>query len=197
MSHGGPAAESIRTPTRVLALLVVALVAAACRGQPVDGCIEVPLAPGLERARAEAISALDFEPTTLCGHRSDLLVVRVFASTALGDGPQPRLNSIVERDRERGFIFSETRAVMPFTAIPRGTHWLTVSAGGITASGFAGPSGSGDDIAYLRWRADGVTRELAVTLRSWLDEGDVATIAIALIEAGGSSAGDERRPVSD
>lgn len=78
-------------------------------------------------------------------------------------------------------MLSQTRALVPYTAIPRSTHRLQSSADGVTAAGFAGPSGSGTDIAYLRWRADGVTFELAATLGPWLTERDVVAIAEALI----------------
>ena len=70
---------------------------------------------------------------------------------------------------------------MPFSAIPQGTHRLRAAGAGVTASGFAGPSGSGVDLAYLRWRTSGVTFELAATLHPWLTERDVRAIAEALI----------------
>ena len=50
-------------------------------------------------------------------------------------------------------------------------------------SGFAGPAGTGDDIAYLRWRSDDVTYELHAALRPWLTEQDIVSLAVALIES--------------
>lgn len=99
-----------------------------------------------------------------------------------GSEPQPRIGFIVSRSGERTFILSETRAELPFTAIPQSTHRLNTTVSGVTASGFAGAAGTGEDIAYLRWRVGGVTYELSATLRPWLSERDVQTLAGALIE---------------
>ena len=79
------------------------------------------------------------------------------------------------------FVLSQTEAPVPFRAIPLGSHWLRVDAGGLLAEGFAGPAGTGDDIAYLRWRRGGVTFELAATLRPWLTERDVQDLAAGLM----------------
>ena len=169
------------TPGRlVVATLYVALLGAACAGE-LARCSDVPLAPSAERELAEAAATLDFEPRVPCTYRSGFSVRRVFADVLPGDPPQPRLNFSVERGRDRAFILSETRALLPFSAIPQGTHWLQASADGVTAAGFAGPSGSGEDLAYLRWRVDGVTFELAATLYPWLTEQDVQAIAEALM----------------
>ena len=59
-------------------------------------------------------------------------------------------------------------------------------------AGFAGPSGSGPDLAYLRWRLGGVTFELAATLSHWLTEPDVQAIAEALISRAGERAGEQK-----
>jgi hypothetical protein len=95
---------------------------------------------------------------------------------------------VVTRDGDDVFILSETRAAQPFSAIPQGTHRLQAMALGVVATGFAGPSGSGTEIVYLRWRVEGVTFELAGTLSPWLRERDVQTIAEALIAQAGSPA---------
>ena len=101
------------------------------------------------------------------------------------DPPLPRINFIVERRGERAFILSQTRALLPFTQIPQGTHRLRVAAGDAVADGFAGPSGSGPEIAYLRWRTAGVTFELAADLHPWQTERDLQAVAAALMERAG------------
>ena len=94
---------------------------------------------------------------------------------------KPRVNFVVGRDGGRAFILSQTPALLPFTRIPQSAHRLRASAAGIEADGFAGPAGTGEEIAYLRWRRDGVTFELSATLRSWLTEQDVRELAETLI----------------
>jgi hypothetical protein len=88
---------------------------------------------------------------------------------------------MVTRDRQRAFLFSQTTARLPFTQIPQGTHRLSVLGAGIVADGFAGPAGTGDEIAYLRWRRDDVTFELSATLRPWLTEQDIRRLAETMI----------------
>ena len=104
-----------------------------------------------------------------------------------GDRPEPRISFTVARGDEHAYTLSQTRAELPFRAIPQGTHHLEAHAGGQVATGFAGPGGSGVDLAYLRWRRLGVTYELAATLRPWLDEEDVQALAVALMERLGDS----------
>ncbi len=161
-------------------MLASVLLAAACAGEPA-ACETLSLAPSVASELAEAGATLDFEPIAPCTYRSGFTVRRVFTDMLPGEPPQPRLNFAVERGGEDAFLLSQTRALVPFSAIPQGTHRLRASAAGVTASGFAGPSGSGVDLAYLRWRMSGVTFELAATLRPWLAERDVQAIAEALI----------------
>ena len=159
----------------------MALLVAACGGGPAT-CSEVPLAASAESELAEAALTLDFEPRLPCAYRSGFSVRRVFTDVLPGDPPQPRLNFAIERGGDDAFILSETHALIPFSAIPQGAHRLRASGGSVTASGFAGPSGSGSDLAYLRWRSGGVTFELAATLNPWLTERGVQAIAEALIQ---------------
>jgi hypothetical protein len=98
--------------------------------------------------------------------------------------PQRRISFIVERSGERAYVLSETRVLVASTQIPQSTHRLRVTAGEVIAEGFAGPSGSGGEMAYLRWRIDDVTYELDATLGRALDEADVRRIAIALMLRG-------------
>jgi len=58
-----------------------------------------------------------------------------------------------------------------------------VGATGAAAEGFVGPSGTGVEFAYLRWRRGGVTAELAATLRGRLTLGELERIAAALVAA--------------
>lgn len=108
--------------------------------------------------------------------------------TLPGEPPEVRVSFVVTRDGDDVFILSETRALQPFSAIPQGTHRLQAAALGVVATGFAGPSGSGTEIVYLRWRVEGVTFEFAGTLSPWLREREVQTIAESLIAQAGSSA---------
>ena len=113
---------------------------------------------------------------------SRLLVTAVFEDAIPEQGALlPRVNFVVGRSGERAFIFSQTRALLPFSQIPQSTHRLRASAAGVSADGFAGPAGTGEDIAYLRWRSGGVTFELSATLRPWLSESDVRTLAEGLM----------------
>jgi hypothetical protein len=108
--------------------------------------------------------------------------VRVLVNIVPAGDPQPRLSFVAQRRGERAFTFSITAADLPFTAIPQGTHRLRTTAAGVVASGFAGPSGGGDQIAYLRWQLLGLTYELDATLAPWLSEVDLTAISLALIE---------------
>jgi hypothetical protein len=129
-----------------------------------------------------ASTRLDFSPQRPCAFDVALSVTSVFVDTLPGSPPQPRINFVVTRGGEAAFVLSETRALVPFSAIPQGSRRIRVAAGRGVADGFAGPSGSGTDIAYLRWRLDDVTYELDATLRSWLTEADVRALAAGLME---------------
>lgn len=160
--------------------LVLALVTAGCSGTPAT-CSAIPLAADAERELANVAADLDFEPLPPCAFRSSFTVRRVFVDTLPGDPPEVRVSFVVTRAGDDVFILSETRAAQPFSAIPQGTHRVRAMALGVGATGFAGPSGSGAEIVYLRWRVAGVTFELAGTLSPWLTERDVQAIAEALI----------------
>lgn len=161
-----------------------ALLLAACSGSPAT-CSPIPLAVEAEEQQAAARAALTFEPVPPCSVRSDLEVVRVLEGSVPAQPPEPRISYIVDRRGERAFTLSETRAELPFRAIPPNTEHLRAGAGEVTAAGFAGTASGGDEIAYLRWRIDGVTYELAATLYPWLTPSDVQTIAAALIDRTG------------
>jgi hypothetical protein len=78
-------------------------------------------------------------------------------------------------------MLSQTRAGLRFSAIPQGTHRIQFATDGVIAEGFAGPTGTGVETAYLRWRTAEVTYELTATLGTWLSEADLRSIAAALI----------------
>ena len=138
--------------------------------------------PSAESLRV-ASRAVDFEPLVPCAFGSGFEVTAVFSDLVPEGPPKPRVNFVVTREGQPGYILSQTRADVPFTAIPQSTHRIEASFGDVTGSGFAGPAGTGEDIAYLRWRVNGVTFELAATLHPWLTERDTQAIASSLIEA--------------
>ena len=167
-----------------VALVTCALVAlaAACTGEKT--CSEVPLSPSAAEALDAIEGRVDFALVRPCAFESGLEVTGVSEDSLPEQGVRhPRANFVVGRDGRHAFTLSQTRAVVSFRAIPTGSHWLRVSAGGVTAEGFAGPTGAGVDLAYLRWRRDGVTFELQATLGSRLTEEDVQEIAAALMES--------------
>jgi len=170
----------------VASLLLLAVLAAACNSQPAT-CDELPLTAETTEQLATASTAVGFAPQLPCAYRNDLEVTRIFDDSV---GSSPRINFQIERRGERIFILSQTRGEVPFRAIPRSTHNIaitanTISGDPITASGFAGPTagevGGGDAIAYLRWRTNGITYELAAILTPWFDEPDALPTAAALI----------------
>ena len=169
--------------TSWLAVLAACLLAAAALGcgerRP---CEDIALSPEAARALAELEAASTFPVARPCAYEPELEVGSVFADALPEQGRQhPRVNFSVHRDGEHGFLLSQTEATVPFLAIPLGSHRLQVEVDGRYAEGFAGPSGAGVDIAYLRWRRDGVTFELAATLRPWLTERDVQEIAAGMM----------------
>ena len=135
----------------------------------------ISMSPEAERAWEEARHRVDFLASPPCSSYSGLQVTQV----SVGMSREPRIHFVVERRGERLLILSETRALMPFTAIPMSTHWIVVRSGGSEAAGFAGPSGSGSDIAYLRWRKDDITFELSGSLGAWLTETRFKSLAAA------------------
>ena len=160
-------------------LLVAASAACGTRGP----CADIELSPEAARELAELERSSAFPIARACSFEPDFTVGRVFADSLPEQGRQfPRVNFSVHRDGDHAFLLSQTQATVPFLAIPLGSHRLQVEVDGRFAEGFAGPAGTGDDIAYLRWRRDGVTFELAATLHPWLTERDVQELAAGLME---------------
>jgi hypothetical protein len=171
-----------RARSLALGSLLAAALLVACSSQS-STCDELPLSPETSEQLTTASTAVDFAPQLPCAYRDDLEVAGVFDNRV---GSAPRINFLVERRDERVYIFSQTQGEVPFLAIPRSTRNIaitTITPAGetITASGFAGPTEGGDDVAYLRWRIDGVTHELATILTPWFDEQDTLNTAAALI----------------
>lgn len=168
-----------------LALAAVSLVAVACAGART--CGPIPLSPDAATAMPEMRDGTGLPLVAPWTCDSRLRVDRVFEDAIPEQGElKPRVNFMVSRDGEQAFIFSRTPALLPFTRIPQSAHRLQASAAGITADGFAGPAGTGQEIAYLRWRRDEVTFELSATLRPWLTEQDVRMLAETLISRPGA-----------
>lgn len=159
---------------------LVWMLVVACVG--VRSCGEILLSSAAATSVAEIRGTAGFPLVAPWACDSRLMVAAVFEDAIPEEGSTlPRVNFVVERDGERAFIFSQTRALLPFSQIPQSTHRLRASATGLSADGFAGPAGTGEDIAYLRWRSGGVTFELSATLRPWLSESDVRTLAEGLM----------------
>ncbi len=174
--------QSLRrlSPITLAACALVAL-AGACASEKT--CSEAPLSPGAAEALDAIEGRIDFALVRPCAFESGLEVTGVSEDSIPEQGVRhPRVSFVVGRDGSHAFTLSQTRAVVAFRAIPTGSHWLRVSAGGLPAEGFAGPTGAGVDLAYLRWRRDGVTFELQATLGRRLTEQGVQEIAAALME---------------
>lgn len=172
----------LRLASIVLAACVLAALLAACGTN--DTCAEVPLSAEAATALAELERGTDFPLARPCSFESGLEVASVSEDAIPEQGVRyPRVNFLVRRGGDHAFTLSQTRAGVPFRAIPIGSRWLRASANGLTAEGFSGPTGAGVDLAYLRWRRDGVTFELLATLGSKLNERDVQDIAEALMRA--------------
>ena len=165
----------------IAATCALAALLAACTSE--RRCSEAPLSPRAAEALAAIEGGVDFALTRPCAFESGLEVTGVSEDSLPEEGVRhPRVSFVVGRDGRHAFTLSQTRAVVAFRAIPTGSHWLRVSAGGLSAEGFAGPTGAGVDLAYLRWRKDGVTFELQATLGARLTEQGVQDIAAALME---------------
>ena len=160
---------------------VLVALAAACTSEKT--CGEVPLSPDAAEALEAIEDRVDFALARPCAFESGLEVTGVSEDSIPEQGVRhPRVSFVVDRGGRHAFTLSQTRAVVAFRAIPTGSHWLRVSAGGLSAEGFAGPTGAGVDLAYLRWRRDGVTFELQATLGTRLTEQGVQELAAALME---------------
>ena len=163
-----------------LAACLAAAVLAACASEAT--CSEVPLSPESSEALDELEGRVDFALTRPCSFESGLEVTGVSADVIPDMGVRhSRINFTVQRAGSHAFTLSQTRALVSFRAIPLGSHWLRAQVGDLTAEGFAGPTGAGVELAYLRWRRDGVTFELLATLRLRLTEEDVQDLAEALM----------------
>jgi hypothetical protein len=164
----------------VVAIAIVAVALACGSARSDHPCTAIAFADGIATDWAQARDAIDFEPSRPCARDGRLLVVAVIVDRmpAEGGGFVPRVSQVVARDGEQQFVFSETRAPVPFFAIPNGTRSLVVDLAGKAepARGFVGTSPSGSAIAYLRWRADDVTRELAATLHPVFTEADLVAL---------------------
>lgn len=156
--------------------LAVALILVACSGAPAS-CRELPLTAVAASEEREAVARVDFAPRRPCAFVSGLRVRSVFVDVLPEAGGLARLSYLAEGPGGASFTFSRTRAELPFRAIPQGSRHVRVAAAGATAEGFVGPSGTGVEFAYLRWRHDGVTAELVATLRGRLTLGELERIA--------------------
>lgn len=150
-------------------------------------CVDAALTPDVRQAVAAESGRLGFHPVLPCGTGRGFIVSSVAIDALPGAPSERRISFIVERSGERAYVLSETRAAITSSQIPQGTRRLSVSAGPVVAEGFVGASGSGGEMAYLRWRTDGVTYELDATLGRALDEADVREIAGALMLRGATS----------
>ncbi|MEZ4503743.1 MAG: hypothetical protein R3C39_14055 [Dehalococcoidia bacterium] len=131
---------------------------------------------------------LDFAPTLPCTFSSNARVTAVYLDTLPGSQPGdpsgPRISLEVTRAGARLYLLSQTRIEVRSSAIPLSSHPLRATLEAdppIEAAGFAGPAGTGDEIAYLRWRRDGITTELLATLSPTFTEDDVVRVARALM----------------
>lgn len=167
-------------PRSFAVLAALAAVGMACSSRAAT-CVDATFTPEA-RAMLEVESRqVDFTPVLPCGTGRGF-VVRSVASDALpGTPPGRRISFIVERNGERAYVLSETRVAVTSSQIPQGTRRLSVPAGSLVAEGFAGASGDGGEMAYLRWRTGGVTYELDATLGRALGEADVRQLAMALM----------------
>jgi len=169
-------------PPRTLAVAALAAVLAACASDT-RACLDVPLSTAAQATLTEEAEAgrIDFAPVLPCARGRGYLVTSVTGDSLPGAPPYRRLNYVVERRGVRVYVLSETRAPVTSTQIPQGTRRLRVTSGEATAEGFVGASGSGGEMAYLRWRAAGITYEFDATLGPAFSEADARTVAAALL----------------
>lgn len=163
--------------------MALALLGMACAPRAAI-CTDVAWAPEARRTAETESGGLGFPPLFPCGTGRGFVVASVVVDALPGTPAQRRISFIVERNGERAYVLSETRTPIASTQIPQGTRRLKVSAGRVVAEGFVGASGSGGEMAYLRWRTDGVTYELDATLGRAVEEADVRQVAKALMLRG-------------
>ncbi len=155
----------------------------ACAGGPAT-CVDASFAHEAQTAFDAVANGIDFVPVIPCGYSPDLVISSVTASALPGTPPPRRVSFIVEQSGERLYVLSETRAPVTSSAIPQSTHRLRLVVEDVVAEGFAGPSGSGGETAYLRWRTADITYELDATLGRALSETETQQIAAALMRRG-------------
>ena len=166
----------------VLACAACALAAALASCGGGGACAEAPPTAEAAASLAAIEREAPFAPTRPCAFGPRFEVTRAFADALPEGGARwPRVHYELSRDGETVYVLTQTEAIAPFRAIPLGSSRLRVDAGGLVAEGFAGPSGAGGEVAYLRWRAGGVTHELFATLRPWFAVGDARAVAAALM----------------
>jgi hypothetical protein len=169
---------SLRSALTVFVLVGVVVV--ACGGSAV--CRDLGFSATAQRDFAELSRTTPSHWTPPCAFDSALEITGVFVDMLPGAQAQPRMSFVVTRSGTPAFIFSQTTAEIPFSAIPQGTHRLRVQAGSILAEGFAGPSGTGSDTAYLRWRDESFTFELSAVLSAWQRESNIVSLARGLMK---------------
>ncbi len=159
----------------------------ACAGSQPGACRVLPLSAEQEQEWQHLSARLDFVPQRACGP-DGMRVARLFVDTVPGgEGFEPRFNQVVEHRGSRAFVFGQSQAMLAFAAIPEGTRWVRPEelGGDSGIRGFVGPSGSGGDIAYLRWRRGGVSSELSASLSPSFTYADLLRFARAMAAAGG------------
>lgn len=155
--------------SRLMAVVLFAVMASSCESSP-RVCTETPMAPAAEEDLATAVARLSFEPVRPCARSGGFTVSSVHVDVLPRGRGEPRISFIAAARGREAFVWSQTRDQVPFSAIPAGTHVVTVAVGETVARGFAGPSGTGADTAYVRWRDAEITYELSATLRPWFTE---------------------------
>lgn len=172
-------------PLATVASMTLLLVSVLACGVAPRVCSDITLSSAAEQELAQARARLSFEPVRPCARAGVFTVSSVYVDVIPRDAREPRISFVVASRGQEAFVWSQTRDMVPFTAIPAGTHHLTLNVDEIVARGFAGPSGDGTDTAYIRWRSGaGVTYELAATLRPWLTESAVLDLAEGLMKRG-------------
>lgn len=162
-------------------MLLLLIATFACESAP-RVCSDIPLSPAAEQRLSQGQARLNFEPLRPCARAGTFSVSSVYVDVIPGEVPEPRVSFVVTSRGQEAFVWSQTRDTVPFTAIPAGTHHVTLTVDETVARGFAGPSGNGVDTAYIRWRSGGgITFELAATLRPWLTEADVLILTEGLM----------------
>jgi len=164
---------------------VMALMGFACASAPAT-CSDVRLTPEAERGLEAAAAQVDFGPALPCAFGEGFMVTSVIVDRLPGVQPRARISFIVDFTAGgRAYVLSQTRVAVTSAQIAQSTHRVRVtSEAGVVAEGFSGPTGSGGDATYLRWRSDDITYELDATLGRRLTDADVQRIAAALMLRG-------------